>query len=76
MPYTLYVSLGDSMSTDHSPTCDVRGLDQPPARLDPLGAAALLHRNDDSRWHRADITWCAGPRAKRWKNLPDTEVMP
>lgn len=50
MPFTLYVALGDSMSTDHYPTCDVRGLDVPPVRLDPLGAAALLHRNDDSRW--------------------------
>jgi len=49
MPFTLYVALGDSMSTDHYPTCDVRDLDAPPARLDPLGAAALLHRNDD-RW--------------------------
>ena len=44
MPFTLYVALGDSMSTDHYPTCDVRGLDASPARLDPLGAAALLHR--------------------------------
>jgi lysophospholipase L1-like esterase len=50
MPFTLYVALGDSMSTDHYPTCDVRDLDLPPARLDPLGAAALLHRNDDLRW--------------------------
>src|SRR5919106_2544054 len=50
MPFTLYVALGDSMSTDHYPTCDLRGLDVPPARLDPLGAAALLHRNDDGRW--------------------------
>src|SRR5688572_114056 len=50
MPFTLYVALGDSMSTDHYPTCDVRDLDAPPARLDPLGAAALLHRNDDDRW--------------------------
>jgi lysophospholipase L1-like esterase len=50
MPFTLYVAIGDSMSTDHYPTCDVRGLDAPPARLDPLGAAALLHRNDDGRW--------------------------
>jgi lysophospholipase L1-like esterase len=50
MPFTLYVALGDSMSTDHYPTCDVRGLDAPPARLEPLGAAALLHRNDDGRW--------------------------
>ena len=50
MSYTLYVALGDSMSTDHYPTCDVRNLDAPPGRLDPLGAAALLHANDDARW--------------------------
>jgi lysophospholipase L1-like esterase len=50
MSFTLYVALGDSMSTDHYPTCDVRGLDAPPARLDPLGAAALLFRNDQIRW--------------------------
>lgn len=45
-----YVALGDSMSTDHYPTCDVRNLDLPPDRLDPLGAAALLFHNDDARW--------------------------
>jgi lysophospholipase L1-like esterase len=50
MPFTLYVALGDSMSTDHYPTCDVRNLDAPPGRLEPLGAAALLHSNDDVRW--------------------------
>ena len=50
MPFTLYVALGDSMSTDHYPTCDVRDLYAPPGRLDPLGAAALLHSNDDTRW--------------------------
>ncbi|MGH7579147.1 MAG: SGNH/GDSL hydrolase family protein [Gemmatimonadales bacterium] len=50
MTFTLYVALGDSMSSDHYPTCDVRDLDAPPARLDPLGAAALLHHNDDLRW--------------------------
>ena len=50
MAYSLYVALGDSMSIDHYPTCDVRGLDLPPARLDPLGAASLLLKNDDSRW--------------------------
>jgi lysophospholipase L1-like esterase len=48
--FSIYVALGDSMSTDHYPTCDVRGLDAPPARLDPLGAAALLRSNDDARW--------------------------
>jgi lysophospholipase L1-like esterase len=50
MPFTFYVALGDSMSTDHYPTCDVRNLDLPPDRLDPLGAAALFYRNDDLRW--------------------------
>jgi lysophospholipase L1-like esterase len=48
--FSVYVALGDSMSTDHYPTCDVRDLDLPPDRLDPLGAAALLFRNDDLRW--------------------------
>jgi lysophospholipase L1-like esterase len=50
MPFTLYIALGDSMSTDHYPTCDVRNLDAPPGRLDPLGAAAQLYSNDDARW--------------------------
>jgi len=50
MRFTHYVALGDSMSSDHYPTCDVGGLDAPPSRLDPLGAAALLYRNDDARW--------------------------
>ena len=50
MPFAHYIALGDSMSSDHYPTCDVRGLDLPPTQLDPLGAAALLHRNDDVRW--------------------------
>ena len=50
MQFRHYVALGDSMSSDHYPTCDVRGLDLPPPRLDPLGAAALLYRNDDGRW--------------------------
>lgn len=46
----MYVALGDSMSIDHYPTCDVRALDLPPARLEPLGAASLLYKNDDTRW--------------------------
>jgi lysophospholipase L1-like esterase len=50
MPFSLYVALGDSMSTDHYPTCDVRDLDVPPIQLDPLGAASLFYRNDDTRW--------------------------
>jgi lysophospholipase L1-like esterase len=61
MPFTLYVALGDSMSTDHYPTCDVQDVDVPPARLEPLGAAALLCRNDDTRWpdfERRDLAHC------------------
>jgi lysophospholipase L1-like esterase len=50
MTFSLYTALGDSLSTDHYPTCDVRDLDLPPASLDPLGAAALLYHNDDVRW--------------------------
>lgn len=50
MTFTHYVALGDSMSSDHYPTCDVQDLDAPPSRLDPLGAAALLYRNVDARW--------------------------
>src|SRR5437899_11516976 len=50
MPFTHYVALGDSRSSDHYPAGEVRGLDAPPSRLDPLGAAALLYRNDDERW--------------------------
>jgi acyl-CoA thioesterase I len=50
MAFSHYVALGDSMSTDHYPTCDVRDLDAPPAKLDPLGAGSLLYRNDDARW--------------------------
>ncbi|HEY8258448.1 MAG TPA: SGNH/GDSL hydrolase family protein [Gemmatimonadales bacterium] len=49
-PITLYVALGDSMSTDHYPTCDVRQLDVPPSRLDPIGAASLLYHNDNGLW--------------------------
>lgn len=50
MTFTHYVALGDSMSSDHYPTCDVQDLDAPPSHLDPLGAAALLYRNVDARW--------------------------
>jgi lysophospholipase L1-like esterase len=50
MAFSLYIALGDSMSTDHYPTCEVRDLDIPPSRLDPLGAASLFFHNDDARW--------------------------
>jgi lysophospholipase L1-like esterase len=76
MPFTLYVALGDSMSTDHYPTCDVRQLDVPPDRLDPLGAAALLYRNDDLRWPELrgqDLTH--GSPAVEFLNLAEDGVM-
>jgi lysophospholipase L1-like esterase len=76
MPFTLYVALGDSMSTDHYPTCDVRRLDLPPDRLDPLGAAALLHRNDDLRWPEfrgQDLTH--GSADVEFRNLAEDGVM-
>ena len=76
MPFTLYVALGDSMSTDHYPTCDVRLLDVPPDRLDPLGAAALLYRNDDLRWPelRGQDLMHASPDAE-FLNLAEDGVM-
>jgi lysophospholipase L1-like esterase len=45
MSFARYVALGDSMSSDHYPTCDARGLDLPPPRLDPIGAAALPYQD-------------------------------
>jgi lysophospholipase L1-like esterase len=48
--FTHYVALGDSMSSDHYPTCDLRGLDAPPAALDPVGAPSLLYGNADALW--------------------------
>ncbi|HEY7636200.1 MAG TPA: SGNH/GDSL hydrolase family protein [Gemmatimonadales bacterium] len=65
MAFSLYVALGDSMSSDHYPTCDIRDLDVPPTRLDPLGAASLFFRNDDARWPEfqgQDLT-------RRWPGL-------
>lgn len=76
MPFTLYVALGDSMSTDHYPTCDVRRLNLPPDRLDPLGAAALLYRNDDLRWPELrgqDLTH--GSPDVEFQNLAEDGVM-
>src|SRR5512133_1313968 len=68
MTFTLYVALGDSMSTDHYPTCDVRNLEAPAGRLDPLGAAALLHSNDDAR--------CPEFRGRDLERLhPDIELL-
>src|SRR5262245_42696211 len=50
MRFTHYVALGDSMSTDEYPTCDLLQLDAVPGELLPAGAAALLYRNRDDLW--------------------------
>ena len=50
MRYALYVALGDSMGIDLYPSCDAHGADASPGPVEPIGAAALLYRNDDARW--------------------------
>lgn len=68
MRFTHYVALGDSMSTDEYPTCDLLELDAVPAELLPAGAAALMYRNLDDRWpefSRTDLaTLCPGIEAR------------
>jgi acyl-CoA thioesterase I len=68
MRFTHYVALGDSMSTDEYPTCDLLELDAVPSELLPSGAAALMHRNLDDRWPefaRTDLaTLCPGIEAR------------
>ena len=57
-PFTSYVALGDSMSIDLYPALDAGETDVVVAleriaeagAVAPLGAASLLHRNDDARW--------------------------
>ncbi len=57
-PFTAYVALGDSMSIDLYPALDAGETDVAVAleriaeagTVAPLGAASLLHRNDDARW--------------------------
>jgi lysophospholipase L1-like esterase len=57
-PFTAYVALGDSMSIDLYPALDAGEIDVAVAlervatagAVAPLGAASLLHRNDDARW--------------------------
>jgi lysophospholipase L1-like esterase len=57
-PFTAYVALGDSMSIDLYPALDAGETDVAVAlervaeagAVAPLGAASLLHRNDDARW--------------------------
>lgn len=68
MRFTHYVALGDSMSTDEYPTCDLLDSDLVPEKLVPAGAAALLHRNRDDLWPefvRKDLaTVCPGIEAR------------
>jgi lysophospholipase L1-like esterase len=57
-PFTAYVALGDSLSIDLYPALDAGETDVAVAlervadagTVAPLGAASLLHRNDDARW--------------------------
>jgi lysophospholipase L1-like esterase len=57
-PFAAYVALGDSMSIDLYPALDAGETDVAVAleripdagSVAPLGAASLLHRNDDARW--------------------------
>ena len=57
-PFTAYVALGDSMSIDLYPALDAGEVDVAVAlervadagSVAPMGAASLLHRNDDARW--------------------------
>ena len=57
-PFSAYVALGDSMSIDLYPALDAGETDVVVAleriaeagAVAPLGAASLLHRNDDARW--------------------------
>ena len=66
-PFTTYVALGDSMSIDLYPALDAGEIDVAVAlervtsagAVAPLGAASLLHTNDDARWpdeRGADLT--------------------
>jgi lysophospholipase L1-like esterase len=56
--FSAYVSLGDSMSIDLYPALDAGEIDVAVAlerdphagNVAPLGAASLLHQNDDARW--------------------------
>jgi lysophospholipase L1-like esterase len=57
-PFVSYVALGDSMSIDLYPALDAGEVDVAVAlervvhagAVAPLGAASLLHTNDDARW--------------------------
>jgi acyl-CoA thioesterase I len=68
MRFTHYLALGDSMSTNEYPSCDLLEVDAVPAELLPAGAAALMYRNLDDRWPefaRTDLaTLCPGIEAR------------
>ena len=57
-PFSEYIALGDSMSIDLYPALDAGETDVAVAlerdvhagAIAPIGAASLLHRNDDARW--------------------------
>jgi lysophospholipase L1-like esterase len=71
-PFAAYVALGDSVSIDLYPALDAGETDVAVAlerladagAVAPIGAASLLHRNDDARWPEergADLaTWYPG----------------
>src|SRR3954467_13502811 len=58
MSFTSYVALGDSVSIDLYPALDAGEIDVAVAlerdpgagNVAPVGAASLLHQNDDARW--------------------------
>jgi hypothetical protein len=81
MRFTHYVALGDSMSTDEYPTCDLLQLDAVPGELLPAGAAALLYRNRDDLWPEfagTDLaTLCPGIEARvlAWDGAMIEDVM-
>lgn len=49
-PYRHFLALGDSISIDLYPGLDAAEREGLPLPPDGLGAASLLHRNDDERW--------------------------
>lgn len=65
-----YLSLGDSISIDLYPGLDVAEREGLPSPPDGLGAASLLHRNDDERWpsyEGRDLT-------RRWPGLEHVDL--
>jgi len=77
-PFTEYVALGDSMSIDLYPALDAGETDVAVAlerdvhagAIAPLGAASLLHRNDDMRWPEEQ----ANDLVSRWPGIGFTSL--